>query len=136
MGQGGRRVIRLPPGHRRIFIRDLDLMASIGIYPHERAAPQRIRVNVEALVAEDPADDGADRLDRVVSYEPIAEAVRKVAGAGHVRLVETLAERIAAACFWDSRVRTVMVRVEKLDVFPDAAAAGVEIERSRPAETK
>jgi len=47
--------------------------------------------------------------------------------------VETLAERIAALCLDDARVRSVRIRVEKLDVFPDATSVGVEIERhSRP----
>jgi dihydroneopterin aldolase len=43
--------------------------------------------------------------------------------------VETLAERIAASIVTDSRVISVRVRVEKLDVFTDADSAGVEIER-------
>ena len=41
------------------------------------------------------------------------------------------AERIARACLADSRVRLARVRVEKLDVFPDAVSAGVEVERTR-----
>jgi dihydroneopterin aldolase len=57
--------------------------------------------------------------------------VRGLIGAGHVNLVETLAERIAEACLHDLRVHAVRVRVEKLDVFPDAVSAGVEIERRR-----
>jgi dihydroneopterin aldolase len=42
-----------------------------------------------------------------------------------------LAERIAAACFEDSRVKRARVRVEKLHAMPGAEAAGVEIERER-----
>ena len=45
------------------------------------------------------------------------------------QLVETLAERIAESCLLDPRVRLARIRVEKLDVFADSAAAGVEIER-------
>jgi 7,8-dihydroneopterin aldolase/epimerase/oxygenase len=68
-------------------------------------------------------------LARVVDYEKVAASVRRIATAGHVRLVETLAERIAEACLGDPRVQLARVRVEKLDVFPDSASAGVEIER-------
>lgn len=115
---------------RHVFIRDMVLSASIGIYPHEQAARQRIRINIDLGVPEvDGARIGPDVLDRVVSYEDIAQAVRHIVAAGHVMLVETLAERIAEACLEDSRVYLVRVRVEKLDVFPDAASAGVEIER-------
>jgi dihydroneopterin aldolase len=67
----------------------------------------------------------------VVDYEGVANAVRALVAAGHVMLVETLAERIAEACLADPRVHLARVRVEKLDVFADAASAGVEIERRR-----
>lgn len=116
---------------RHVFLRDMLLQAHIGVYPHEHASAQRVRVNVDLGVQDDPATDGTDRLDRVVNYERVAEAVRRIAGAGHILLVETLAERIANACLDDPRVATARVRVEKLDVFPDAAAAGVEVERAR-----
>ena len=46
-------------------------------------------------------------------------------------LAETLAERIAAACFEDARVRTVRVRVEKLEALTAAESVGIEIERTR-----
>jgi len=45
--------------------------------------------------------------------------------------VETLAERIAAECLEDHRILAAKVRVEKLDVMPEASAVGVEIERHR-----
>ena len=120
---------------RRMFIRDLVLTASIGVYPHEHAQAQRVRINLDLAVADDGAQPlsraavGADDLARVVDYEAIVRAARAIVGAGHVQLVETLAERLAEACLSDPRVRLVRVRVEKLDVFPDASAAGVEIER-------
>jgi dihydroneopterin aldolase len=65
----------------------------------------------------------------VVDYEQVANQIRAIVAAGHVRLVETLAERIAEACLADGRVLLARIRVEKLDIFPDATSAGVEIER-------
>lgn len=114
---------------RHVFLRDMVLPASIGIYPHEHSKPQRIRVNVDLGVADEAAAVGRDELSRVVSYERVAQSVRRIVAAGHVMLVETLAERIAEACLQDSRVLLARVRVEKLDVFADAGSAGVEIER-------
>ena len=72
---------------------------------------------------------GRDELSRVVDYEAMADRVRTIVSGGHVRLVETLAERIAEACLADRRVQLARIRVEKLDIFADAASAGVEIER-------
>jgi dihydroneopterin aldolase len=116
------------PRIRQVFVRDLVVPCRIGAYRHERSAPQRVRINVNLAVLEGdaPADD---QLANVVSYEKIIEGVRRVAQAGHINLVETLAERIAELSLSDPRVRSARVRVEKLDVFPDAGSVGVEIER-------
>ncbi len=113
---------------RHVFLRDMRLDARVGIYAHEQAA-QPIRVNVDLAVDEVGGEE--DAIHRVVDYERVANAVRRLVAEGHVKLVETLAERIAYACLADPRVRLARIRVEKLDVFPDAASAGVEVERRR-----
>ena len=117
------------PGVRHVFVRDMLLQAAIGVYPHEHRTTQRVRVNVDLAVQE--AAEGRDRLDQVLNYEQVVEAVRAIAGTGHTRLVETLAERIAVACLEDGRVLVARVRVEKLDVFADAGSVGVEVERRK-----
>jgi 7,8-dihydroneopterin aldolase/epimerase/oxygenase len=120
---------------RHMFIRDLVLAASIGVYPHEHVAPQRVRINVDLAIADDGAAKtsraaiGQDDLSRVVDYEALVNRIRAMVAAGHVQLVETLAERLAEACLTDDRILIARVRVEKLDIFADATSAGVEVER-------
>jgi dihydroneopterin aldolase len=120
---------------RHMFLRDMVLNTRIGVHPHEHTAPQRVRINLDLAVEDDGAQPlsrqavGRDELARVVDYEKLADCVRAIAATGHVRLVETLAERIAEACLADRRVHLARVRVEKLDIFADATSAGVEIER-------
>jgi 7,8-dihydroneopterin aldolase/epimerase/oxygenase len=114
-------------GESRIFVRDLMMTAKIGLHQHERLAGQRIRVNLDLTVADNgPIDDD---YDNVVCYGGLVTGLRQVVGAGHVNLAETLAERIADMCLADRRVLSARVRVEKLDVFPEATSVGVEIER-------
>ena len=114
-------------GESRVFVRDLMMTAKIGLHQHERLAEQRVRINLDLTVADNPAID--DDYDNVVCYGGLVTGVRRVIGAGHVNLAETLAERIAEMCLEDRRVLSARVRVEKLDVFPEAASVGVEIER-------
>ena len=116
---------------RHVFIRDLTLTCLIGVHKHERKRRQRVRINLDLAVREDLPID-TDRLADVVCYEDVANGIRGLVADGHVNLVETLAENIAALCLADLRVRTARVRIEKLDVFEDAASAGVEIERLGP----
>jgi len=114
----------------RVFVRDLMLEAMIGVHKHEAAGPQRIIVNIEVTVAL-PKRDTKYRLVEVVDYDDIASGVRAIVAEGHVKLVETLAERIAAFCLQDPRVTEAKVRVEKPAAIADAMGAGVEILRRR-----
>jgi dihydroneopterin aldolase len=117
-------------GLRHVFVRDLDLMALIGIYEHEKRDPQRIIVNIDLSVKEGsgPKDDD---ISHVVSYEVVVKKVEAIIAEGHTNLVETLCEKIAAACLRDKRVMAARVRVEKPDIIPNARSVGVEIERQR-----
>ena len=113
---------------RHVFIRDLILTCLIGVHKHERKKPQRIRINLDLAVTEQSVIS-TDRIADVVCYEDVADGIRSIVNNGHVNLVETLAEKIASKCLEDRRIKATRVRIEKLDVFKDAASAGVEIER-------
>lgn len=115
------------PSLYRMFVRDLTLPCRIGVYLHEKTAPQRVRINVDLAMS--AAGAQADDMTGLLSYEDVVHGVKGLIAKGHVNLVETLAERIADLCLFDGRVRSVRVRVEKLEVFEEAASVGVEIER-------
>jgi dihydroneopterin aldolase len=123
---------------RHVFLRDMVLLASIGVHAFEHEARQRIRINLDLAVIDEAeaasrqltrAPAAKDELSRVVDYEAVADSVRALVASGHVRLLETLAERIADSCLEDARVRIVRIRIEKLDIFADMASVGIEIER-------
>lgn len=113
---------------RHVFIRDLELIASVGVYEHEKRYEQRIVVSLDLMVV-DTYDGVSDRLELVYDYDAAIAAVKKTVDEGHVHLIETLAERIAARCLADARVRKARVRIEKPDVLPACKAIGIEIER-------
>ena len=112
----------------RVFIRNLELLARIGIHGHEQGKPQPVRFNVSLWTNVVSADD---RLDNAIDYEAVTGKIRGIVESGHINLAETLAERIATSCLEDKRVAKVRVQVEKLHALPGAEAAGVEIERGR-----
>lgn len=116
--------------YTKIIVRNLHLDMHIGVYDHEKKAPQKVIVNVEADIPFNH-DWQADSIDGTFSYEDIVQAASRIAGEGHIHLVETMAERIAEHCLTHLLVMAVKVRVEKPDIFPAADAAGVEIFRTR-----
>ena len=118
------------PAIYRIFLRDLVLRLSIGVHEHEHCRPQQVRINVE-LTVRHPGPGFRDEIASVLSYEGLVEGIRAIARDGHIKLIETLAERIAELALTDERVLAAEVRAEKLEVFADAASVGVVIARGR-----
>ena len=116
-----------------VVVRNLVLMASIGIRRAEHGRKQRVRVSVELTATPEAGFSGDDRR-RVINYEKIVAAIREIAASGHIDLCEGFAARVSDACFADPRVGRVRVTVEKLDVFSEAEAVGAILERSRGPE--
>lgn len=112
---------------RKILIRDLVLQTEIGVFRREKGKRQRVRFNIELGVIDRPPRQ--DRRAEVVCYDRIVTGLRALVAEGHVNLVETLAERAAALCLAVPSSLYVRVRIEKLDIYKDAGAVGIEIER-------
>jgi len=123
--------LRIADAHRSIrhvFVRDLEIMASIGVYAEEIDSPQKIRINVDLSVDDSkPVVEGD--LSTVVCYDTVVRKIRTIVTSGHLFLVETLAERIADMVLQDRRIYAARIRVEKLEAITDTASVGVEIER-------
>lgn len=111
----------------RIFVHDFVLPVRIGAFDREHDAPQRVRFNIDARIAR-PAQV-PERLHEVFSYDLITDGIRTIVAQGHIHLVETLAERIAASVLSHPQIQSVTVRVEKLEVGP--GSVGVEITRGK-----
>lgn len=119
-------------GQRKIFVRELELMAHVGVYEVEHRYEQRLVVSIELDVA-DAYDGTSDRLAEVLDYGAVVASVQRIVEAEHVNLLETLAERIAQTWLDDPRVQAVRVRLEKPDILPGCRSVGIEIERKRAA---
>lgn len=113
---------------RRVFLRDLMLEAEIGAYESEYGRTQPICINLSMEVVE-PIQPLSDDLSDVVCYNKISQGVADIIAEGHIKLVETLAERIAALCLSHAMVLSVTVCVEKPNAIDAARGAGVEIIR-------
>jgi dihydroneopterin aldolase len=116
----------------RISVRGLVVPCFIGAFEEEKASKQRVRFHVEVSIY--PSQHrGSDDVSHVVSYDLIVEAIHSVIGEGHINLLETLAERVAARCLAHRRAAKVQILVEKLDRL-EGASLGVEIERFKSVE--
>lgn len=119
-------------GRRKVFVRELELMAHVGVYEVEHRYEQRLVVSVELDVT-DAYDGASDRLAEVLDYGTVVTSIQRIVESEHLNLLETLAERIAQTWLDDPRVQSVRVRLEKPDILPGCRSVGIEIERNRPA---
>ncbi|MBV8834957.1 MAG: dihydroneopterin aldolase [Alphaproteobacteria bacterium] len=114
----------------RIFVHDFVLPMRIGTYARERDTEQNVRFCVDVAITR--AGSLPRNMPDVLSYDIITDSIRMIAARGHVALVETLAEEVAAAVLRHPRAAKVTVRVEKLET--GSGSVGVEITRTPSAE--
>jgi 7,8-dihydroneopterin aldolase/epimerase/oxygenase len=117
-------------GLRRVFVNDFEIVASVGVFEHEKRYEQRILLSADLAVRDD-YDGVSDRLEDVLDYSTLLEGIALLVQQEHVNLLETLAERIARYCLADPRVESVRVRIEKPDALAMCRSVGIEIERAR-----
>ncbi|HLX36129.1 MAG TPA: dihydroneopterin aldolase [Candidatus Limnocylindrales bacterium] len=117
----------------RIVLSNMAFESRHGVLPREKVEAQRFEVDLELELDLGPAGE-SDDLTRTVDYGPVHELVRGVVEGPSVELLETLAERIAAAVLAAfPAVEAVTVRVRKPEVRLGGPLdyAGVEITRRR-----
>ena len=118
-----------PP--RRVFVRDLEILASVGIFEIELRYEQRIVVGLELDVI-DTYDGTSERIGDVFDYGRVVRDTEMLCQSRHFKLLETLAEAIGRQCLADPRVLAVSVRIEKPDIMPNCKSVGIEIRRIKP----
>jgi len=114
---------------RRIFIRDLRVQVSIGIYDFELAKPQTVVVNVDLFLAP-PEKAAEDDIANVLNYDIIHDGIIALAQSRHFNLQETLVDEILDLCLAQRQVIEARVSTEKPDVYKDCRV-GYEAVRRR-----
>jgi dihydroneopterin aldolase len=96
----------------RIRLTGLTVRGRHGVFDFERRDGQDFVVDVE-LELDLAAAAASDELSDTVHYGELAEGLAAVLAGEPVNLLETLAERLAAVCLADPRVRATTVTVHK-----------------------
>ena len=112
----------------KIFLDELKVETFIGIWEWERRIRQTVVIDIEmsADIAKAAAtDDVVDTLN----YKSVAKRIQGFVADSSFKLVETLAERLAAIIRDEFDVAWVRVRVNKPGAIRGSKAVGVLIER-------
>jgi len=112
-----------------VFIRQLRLQAWIGLYRHEKIAPQTIEIDLEIALPSDTTVFRSGKVGDTIDYGVVVEHIRALVAKERFGLVESLAERIAASILSEFKSPRVKVSIAKLGVLREARQVGVSIER-------
>lgn len=104
--------------NRRFILEGLECMCRIGIYDHERAAPQRVLIDAELLLSP-VSEPMSDDVDDSLNYNVIRETIVKIVASRHFDLQETLARELFDALRMLDGVIGLRVRTAKPDAYPD-----------------
>ncbi len=112
-----------------VFIRQLRLQAWIGLYRHEKIAPQTIEIDLEIALPAGGTVFKTGRVADTIDYGVVVEHIRTLVAKERFGLVESLAERIADSILREFNSPRIKVSIAKLGVLRDAQRVGVTIER-------
>lgn len=111
-----------------VLLEGLTVQAVVGVLPHERRAPQRLEIDVE-LSCDAARAARRDDLREALDYAAVAREVQRWVVARRARLLETLAEGLAARLRARFGATWVRLTLRKPAAVPAARAAGVRVER-------
>jgi len=111
-----------------VFIRKLDIECIVGIFSWERKMQQTVSIDIDMGTDLSKAAETED-IAHCVDYKSVSQSVTKLVQEGRFKLVETLADRVAAHIREDYGVPWVRVSVAKPGAVKHSEAVGVIVER-------
>ena len=118
----------------RVLIEGLQVEVLVGVYDHERDAPQPLLFDLE-LSYDNRVPATSDAVADTIDYAAVCEAVRRFVSGRRPRLLETLAEGLAEELLHGFAVEMVRVRIRKPLAAEALGAASVGVEIVRRAHT-
>jgi dihydroneopterin aldolase len=112
----------------QIHIEQLELQARVGVTEAEREKPQRLTASM-TLWLRVSADDLNDDVAKTVNYSSLCAEVKQLIESRRDKLIETLAENVAAHLLKKFPIRMIKIELRKF-VLSDAAYVSVIITRS------
>jgi 7,8-dihydroneopterin aldolase/epimerase/oxygenase len=113
----------------QIVVSQLSISTFIGATDDEQKRPQRLKVSF-VMEPERGLSDLEDDLRRTVDYDAACRSVKALAASGKRRLIETLAEDVAALLLREYPLAAVEVELRKY-ILADTEFVAVRIRREK-----
>ena len=116
----------------RIMLPEIPVQARVGCAEQEREEFQMLLIDIELRCDLSQAAE-EDSIEAAINYVDVRAEAERVAGLRPYALIETIAERVAAALLGRFATEEVLVRVRKPTALAEFGVpwAGVEVVRNR-----
>ena len=112
---------------RKIVIKDLILLISVGIHQFEKLKKQKVKFNIEITTDPNLKPD----ITTIVNYESVINDIKRLTKRSHFELLESLSEAIFDEIFKNKKIRKIKLKIEKLDIIKETTSVGIEVVKTR-----
>jgi len=113
--------------NKKIIIKDLILLLSVGIHQFEKIKKQKVKFNIEITTDPNLKPD----IKTIVNYENVINDIKKLTKKTHFELLESLSESIFDEIFKNKKVKKIKLKIEKLDIIKETASVGIEVIKTK-----
>ena len=113
--------------NKKIIIKDLILLLSVGIHQFEKLKKQKVKFNIEITTDPNLKPD----IKTIVNYENVIKVIKKLTEKTHYELLESLSETIFDEMFKNKKIKKIKLTIEKLDIIKETKSVGIEVTKSK-----
>ena len=113
--------------NKKIIIKDLILLLSVGIHQFEKLKKQKVKFNIEITTDPNLKPD----IKSIVNYEGVVNDIRKLTKKTHFELLESLSESIFDRIFRNKKIKKIKLKIEKLEIIKETTSVGIEVTKTK-----
>tara|TARA_Y100000739_G_scaffold130841_1_gene112706 strand:+ start:876 stop:1262 length:387 start_codon:yes stop_codon:yes gene_type:complete len=112
---------------KKIIVKDLILLLSVGIHQFEKLEKQRVKFNIEITTDPNLKPD----IKSIVNYENVVNDIKRLTKKNHFELLEGLSESLFDEMFKNKKIKKIKLKIEKLDIIKETSSVGIEVIKTR-----
>ena len=112
---------------KKIIVKDLILLLSVGIHQFEKLEKQRVKFNIEITTDPNLKPD----IKSIVNYENVINDIKRLTKKNHFELLEGLSESLFDEMFKNKKIKKIKLKIEKLDIIKETTSVGIEVVKTK-----
>ena len=112
---------------KKIIVKDLILLLSVGIHQFEKLEKQRVKFNIEITTDPNLKPD----IKSIVNYESIINDIKRLTKKTHFELLESLSESLLDEMLKNKKIKKIKLKIEKLDIIKETTSVGIDVIKTR-----